>query len=121
MVSCVNIKYFCTGLNQELSCDLTLVAHNNSNKLCFNSHHFNFSVVLKDIVDMENFLSLLNKNEKKHVFYCTLKKQDKEYKGMRKILWRKNSLAVSQGGIRLEFGEETVKILQEIINSLKRI
>lgn len=115
----LKLNYIAIGINREVSCDFTLRNENNSHVLNFKNEDFDFSIVLKDIVDTEELLNLLNKEKKKTKLYCYLLKKGKKYRGSRKFLWRKDNIAVSQGGIRLEFLPESQENLLIVVNSLR--
>jgi hypothetical protein len=119
MVSELKVKYFSTGIKEELVCNLSLAPEGNSNRLCFEHDKLTFSIFLKDIVDMECFCNLLDKKDKKITAYCSMDKSDREYKGLRKIVWRQNNLALSQGGVRIEFEQEATEQLKKILSSIR--
>ncbi len=115
MVPEVIVRYYALGIKEDISCNLSLYSENNSNIISFESDKCVLKIVLKDIVDLEEFYNLLTKKEKKAMIYCFMNKEDKEYKGLRKIVWKNDALAVSQGGIRLEFEKDIqCKILESI-------
>jgi len=107
------------GVKEETSCEITLKNENNSNQICFNSSKFLFSILLKDSVDVEEFYNLISKKEKKIVLDCFLEKDAKRYKGPRKVVWRNDNIAVSQGGIRLEFDKNIQIKIVNMLNLLK--
>jgi hypothetical protein len=115
----VVLKYYSVGVEEEVKCEPSLGMHNNCNKLMFNSTLFEFCILLKDITDLEELSNLLKQNTNKIQLYCTLTKEDKDYKGTRKLVWKNNNIAVSQGGIRLEFDESARNQLLQTINVLK--
>ena len=118
MVPEVIVRYYALGIKEDISCNLSLYSENNSNVISFESDKCVLKIVLKDIVDLEEFYNLLTKKEKKAMIYCFMKKEDKEYKGLRKIVWKNDALAVSQGGIRMEFEKD---IQDKILESIKII
>ncbi len=120
MVSNLNILYYSLGKREEVSCNFTLNSKNNFNILSFESDKFLFNLTLKDLVDLDEFFNFLNKKEKKIELYCYLKKENKYYKGMRKLLWKNNNIAVSQGGARIEFEKEAQDFLFSVIKTIKK-
>jgi hypothetical protein len=115
----VTVQYFAPGVKQEIESSISLVPNQRSSWIKFENDLFIFCLILKDIVDIEEFSNLLKKNTKKITLYCHLKKPDKEYKGNRKIVWRKNNLAISQGGVRLEFNPYVQEQFSSIVYALK--
>ena len=115
----ISTRYITTGVNEELSCDITLSSEGNANSITMRCSRFSFTIQMKDSVDLDDFYKFLNKKHKRISLFCTLSKPDKEYKGEKKIVWKNNTIAVSQGGIRLEFGSEAVSLLTGIVKSLK--
>jgi hypothetical protein len=118
MVPEVIVRYYALGIKEDIPCNLSLYSENNSNIISFESDKCVLKIVLKDVVDLEEFYNLLTKKERKGVVYCYMKKEDKEYKGLRKIVWKNDALAISQGGIRLEFEKD---IQDRILESIKII
>ena len=116
-----DIHYYSVGGKEETSCEITLKNENNINLICFNSDKFLFNILLKDSVDIEDLNNLLTKKEKKIILDCSLDKDNKKYKGPKKVVWRNNNIAVSQGGIRLEFDSNIQNKIVNIINLLKGI
>ena len=103
---------------KEIACEITLRSQNNSNTICFESEGFLLHIVLKDVVDLEDFYNFLNGKVKKTELHCTLK-IIKEYQGLRKITLKNNKIAVSLGGVRIEFGPSAKEKLIEVIKSIK--
>ena len=116
-----DVHYYSVGVKEETSCEITLKNELNTNIICFNSDKFLFNIILKDSVDVEDLHNLLNKKEKKIILDCNLDKDNKKYKGPRKIVWRNNNIAVSQGGIRLEFDTNIQNKIVNILNLIKGI
>lgn len=73
----VLVKYFTTGVKKEVECFLTLSHDANSSILNFESNLFTLGIHLKDIVDTEDFLKVLNDSEKKSCFILYFKKSRK--------------------------------------------
>jgi predicted DNA binding protein len=115
----VDVKYYTKGVKEDLVCEISLSSENKVNTINVNSDKFLFKIVLKDIVDLEDFLNLLKKKEKKVDLYCNLVKDEKNYKGPRKVVRKKDKVAVSQGGIRLEFEQESQNRIIDILNVAK--
>ena len=116
-----DIHFYSVGVKEETSCEITLKNEISSNIICFNSSKFLFNILLKDSVDVEDLHNLLNKKEKKIILDCVLDKDNKTYKGPRKIVWRNNNIAVSQGGIRLEFDNNIQNKIVNILTLIKGI
>ncbi len=118
MVS-VKLKLYSAENQEDMECDITLKSHNNSNVLCFENDKFNLNLVLKDIVDLEDFHNLLQGKEKKTILHCTLRTNGNEYQGLRKVVAKNGNIVVSLGGVRIEFVKETKNKLLEVIESIK--
>ena len=116
-----DVHCYSIGVKEETSCEITLKNVTNTNIICFNSDKFLFNILLKDSVDVDDLLNLLNKKEKKIVLDCTLENDNKKYKGPKKVVWRNNNIAVSQGGIRLEFNNNIQNKIVNILNLIKGI
>ncbi len=114
-----DVHYYSVGVKEETSCEITLKNEIDYNIICFNSSKFLFNILLKDSVDVEDFYNLLTNNEKKITLDCTLHKDDKKYKGPKRVVWRNDNIAVSQGGIRLEFNEDIQDKIIHMLNLLK--
>lgn len=119
MVTKTDITVYTAGKQETVSGNMTLNSLENSNTFNFDSETIILSICLKDVVDLKDFYELLQGKEKKNILHCTLKTKDKEYKGLRKVLFTNNKLAVSLGGMRLEFSEDVNKEFLEIVKSLK--
>lgn len=117
----VNVHCYSVGVKEKTSCEITLKNVTNTNIISFNSDKFLFNILLKDSVDVEDLHNLLNKKEKKIILECNLDKDNKKYKGPRKIVWRNNNIAVSQGGIRLEFDNNIQNKIFNILTLIKEI
>ncbi|MBN2367377.1 hypothetical protein JXC34_00025 [Candidatus Woesearchaeota archaeon] len=115
----INIRHISLEGIKNISADATLQRENNSNTIKFTNDEFEFSIVSNDSVDLDDFYNLLMKKEKRISLKCILQKKDKTYKGTKKLVWKDNRIAISQGGIRLEFEDEAVEMLTEVIQSLK--
>ena len=118
MVS-VKLKLYSAESVEDVECEITLNAHNNSNVLCFENDRLTLNLVLKDIVDLEDFHALLQGKEKKSILHCTLKTNGNEYQGLRKVVAKNSNIVVSLGGVRIEFVKETKDKLLEVIESIK--
>ena len=119
MVDKLNLKLISTGLEESLPCDYTLINRGLANNIVFNNEKIHFEICLKDVVDIGDFHDLLVGKEKKIVLHSTLKYKNKEYLGLRKYLSKNGKIAVSLGGYRLEFEEESKKIMMAFIKALK--
>ena len=108
----VLVKYYSTGIKEDIECNLLLGL---DNSIIFESEKFNFKIQLNDCIDREEFKKILLKKEKKAILSCNLKKDNKQYKGPRKLLLKEGNLAISMGGIRLELSPE---IQEQIAKSL---
>ncbi|MEM3373624.1 MAG: hypothetical protein QXE31_00220 [Candidatus Woesearchaeota archaeon] len=112
----MKLLYFATNTKEEIESDFLFNYSNNT--LNFKNSIFSLFIYLKEYIDKESFYNFLNKNNKKIILYCSLKKEDKIYKGYRKILWRNNNIAISLGGIRVEIEEEGQKLIVELLKKL---
>ena len=104
---------------KELTFEVSLSSMNNTNTIIFTYDDLSLSITLKDIVDIEEFIRFLNRDEKKIKLYSCLKTKDKEYKGLRKIINKDKAIALSLGAMRFEFGEEAREKLLSIMKSIK--
>ncbi len=118
-MSRLTLRYYCTGVKEEVGCSLVLKSKGNSNTLIIGSDSFVFYIVLDDSVELDEFLELLERKKEKHMLECVLIRNEKRYKGKRKIVWKADNIAVSLGGIRLEFGREAQETLIGILTSIK--
>ena len=119
MVQTVKLDVFSSGKKETIVSDITLSAKDNCHNIKFESPKFSLNLCLKDIVDLEDFNSLLSGKEKRSILHCTLVKDGKEYKGLRKVVRKGKSLGVSLGGIRIDLPDETNSILRELVSALK--
>jgi hypothetical protein len=115
----ININFYSTGKKEVVKTDFSLRVKNNSKILNFDSDLFLLELCLKDVVDFEDFFNFLSGKEKKIILHCSLKYDDKDYKGLRKVTMRNNNMAVSLGASRLEFEQKAQEKLINIVKSLK--
>jgi hypothetical protein len=120
MVEKLSLVVYSTGLKEEHSCDFSLGNRGNSNTLVFIDDKFRLEICLKDIVDVEDFNGLLLGKEKKIILHATMKHQNKEYQGLRKVLLKGENLAVSIGGMRVEFGKDAKRTFLEVYKTIKQ-
>ena len=119
MVDKSSIKIYSTGKEETVDCEFSLQVKGTTNCLSFKAENLQFDICLKDIVDTEDFANLLSGKEKKIILHATLKLDKKEYQGLRKFLLKDDSLAVSLGGMRLEFADVTKKLILDTVKALK--
>jgi RNA binding exosome subunit len=112
----VQVQYYSVGVKEEVECNFSLAA--GSNNLVFESDKFEFRMAMKDKVDAEEFINLLEKKQKKAILYCRLKNA-KEYDGKRKVIWRGDNIAVSVGGVRLEFEKDAQDKMNQVARLVK--
>jgi hypothetical protein len=114
----VSVKYYSAGVKEDIDCELSLSSVGNSSTLYLNSDKGSFEIHIKDLVELDDFHKFLTKKDKKIVLYCVLK-QGKEYKGVRKIVWKNDNICVSVGGIRLELDFSVQELIIKAISSIK--
>ncbi|MBT3721227.1 hypothetical protein HN789_07360 [archaeon] len=119
MVSKTDINVFSAGKKETVSCNVTLTSLNNSHNLNFDSEQIMLSICLRDVVDLQDFYNLLKGKEKKNILHCTLSNGEKEYKGLRKVLFKNKKISVSLGGIRVEFNSSINDDFIKTLESLK--
>ncbi len=119
MVAKTDIVVFTAGNQETVSCDVTLTSQNNSHTINLDSEKLALSICLKDVVDLQDFYNLLKGKEKKNILHCTLNNGDKEYKGLRKVLFKNKKISVSLGGMRIEVPETMNPDLLKMVTELK--
>ena len=119
MVSKTDINVFSAGKKETVSCNVTLTSLNNSHNLNFDSEQIMLRICLRDVVDLQDFYNLLKGKEKKNILHCTLSNGEKEYKGLRKVLFKNKKISVSLGGIRVEFNSSINDDFIKTLESLK--
>ena len=119
MVSKTDINVFSAGKKETVSCNVTLTSLNNSHNLNFDSEQIMLSICLRDVVDLQDFYNLLKGKEKKNILHCTLSNGEKEYKGLRKVLFKNKKISVSLGGVRVEFNSSINDDFIKTLESLK--
>ena len=119
MVSKTDINVFSAGKKETVSCNVTLTSLNNSHNLNFDSEQIMLSICLRDVVDLQDFYNLLKGKEKENILHCTLSNGEKEYKGLRKVLFKNKKISVSLGGIRVEFNSSINDDFIKTLESLK--
>ena len=119
MVTKAEITVYSSGKQETVEGDITLNSIDNSHTFNFDSDNFMLSICLKDVVDLKDFDNMLNGVGKKNILHCTLSLGDKEYKGLRKVLFTNNKLCVSLGGMRFEFDEKINSEFKKITKELK--
>ncbi|MBN2423103.1 hypothetical protein JXB41_07815 [Candidatus Woesearchaeota archaeon] len=116
----LNLVYIGLGVKKEIKSGLKLDMNTNVNSIHIDNNNFTLKIIIPDIVDLEEFSSLLNRDKKRIEILSHLTKDNKNYRGKRKFLWKNNKIVMSQGGIRMEFDEDSVEKLKSITELIKR-
>ena len=113
----VVVRYFTTASEDEFECDMVISA-DNFPVLKFSCQKFELYIHLRDYVELQDFYEVLANKRKRAELYCTLTKDTKIFKGIRKLL-NKKVLTISQGGARFEFDEDSRKKMLSAVSTLK--
>lgn len=113
------LSYHETGKSEEVFAEFSIIPEHNSNMLHFECKRFSLDIFLRDIVELDEFMDFLSGKIKKIVLECAMEKDAKSYKGRRKITSKGKSISLSQGGVRLEMGDDSKELLFRVISSIK--
>ena len=114
-----NLHYFGLNLKKEIETELMLDVKNSINSIILKNDDFVLRIIFSDLVDLDEFRKLLEQEKKKIQILSHLTRNNKEYKGKRKYLWKKDKIIMSQGGIRIEFDEELIEKFKSIVKFIK--
>jgi hypothetical protein len=116
----VRAEVFALGKREEKLLDLSIKNNNTSNIIIFQGDLMYLAILINDFVELESFLGLLEGKEKKIILDCKLLKEASIYEGRRKLTRKDGILAVSLGGMRLEFGVDSIDTLRTSLRSIKQ-
>ncbi|MFH0874365.1 MAG: hypothetical protein V1859_00355 [archaeon] len=113
------LEYYGAGLNSTVNSEIRLDVSSSKCEVLILNDVFSLKILVDDYVEAEDFAAFCHSNKKRIELNCAMKKKETNYAGLRKLTWKDKKITVSQGGIRVEFGEAAVKKLIDIANIIK--
>ncbi len=106
-------------INKNVMAEIRLSIKDSLSLIVIESGEFYLELIVPDLVEIDELKSFFSGQKKKSIALCHLKRQEKTYRGKRKLLWKDEKVMMSQGGIRLEFDKDGATKILAVLELIK--